>query len=79
MPAEADVFSRPAQTALKRISEKALKDLAKKQTVESRAALIGPIYPYGSAAILVFEIEIVTTDPFFSRKFLNAFEIRIKE
>ena len=41
MPAEAEVFSRLAPTALKRTREKAEKDLARKQSEESKAALTG--------------------------------------
>ena len=41
MPAEAEVLSRPGQTALKRTSEKVEKLLARKQSEDSRAALTG--------------------------------------
>ena len=41
IPADADVFSRPGATALKRTREKLLNDLARNASDESRAALIG--------------------------------------
>ena len=56
-----------------------LKDLAKKHIVESRAAFTGAIHPYGSAAIFVVEIDIVTTDAFLSKRSLNALAILINE
>ena len=45
MPADAEVFNSPGATALKRIRENWLKDLAKKASDESRAALIGAMKP----------------------------------
>ncbi len=41
VPAEAEVFKRPGATALKRTREKRLNDLARNESDESRAALIG--------------------------------------
>jgi len=41
MPAEAEVFNRPGATALKRIRENRLNDLARNASDESSAALIG--------------------------------------
>jgi hypothetical protein len=45
MPADAEVFNRPGATALNRTRENELNDLAKKANEESRAALIGAMYP----------------------------------
>ena len=43
MPADALVFSGPEPTTLKRTSESALNDFARKRAEESSAALTGPM------------------------------------
>src|SRR5687767_10323091 len=79
MPAEAEVLSSPAPTALNRTREKRLNDFARNASDESRAALTGAMKPYCSAAMRVVEIEIATTEASGSSDFSNAFEIAISE
>src|SRR5688572_554745 len=79
MPAEADVFSNPAPTALNRTREKRLNDFAKNASDESSAAFTGAMKPYCSAAMRVVEIEIATTEASGSSDFSNALASAINE
>ena len=44
-PADSLVFSGPEPTTIKRISLSALNDFARNRAADSKAALIGPMYP----------------------------------